>query len=60
MLVLSFQIIIRRKPSEIINKYIFDKEKLIEMGLCSKKLSQSFSIEKNFSIFENTIDSLKD
>ena len=41
-----------KKASEIINKYIIDKEKLIEMGLCSKKLSHAFSIEKNFSIFK--------
>ena len=48
-----------KKASEIINKYIFDREKIIEMGICSKKLSQSFSIEKNFSIFENTLNPLK-
>ena len=48
MLVLPFQIITAKKASEIINKYIFDREKIIEMGISSKKLSQSFSIEKNF------------
>ena len=48
-----------KKASEIINKYIFDREKIIEMGICSKKLSQSFSIEKNFSIFEKYSKSTK-
>ena len=49
-----------KKALEIINKYIIDREKIIEMGLCSKKLSHTFSIEKNFSIFKNTLDLLKD
>ena len=49
-----------KKASEIINKYIFDKEKIIEWEISSKKLSHAFSIEKNFSIFEKTLNSLKD
>ena len=40
-----------KKALEVIVKYIFDKEKLIEMGKCSKKLSQSFSIEKKIFYF---------
>ena len=48
-----------KKALEIINEYIFDNEKIIDMGLCSKKLSHSFSIEKNYTIFENTLNSLK-
>ena len=49
-----------KKASDIINKYIFDKEKITRMGICSKKLSHSFSIKKNFSILEKTLKSLKD
>ena len=43
-----------KKAIEIINKYISDKDKIISMGHFSKQLSYSFSIEKNYSIFENT------
>ncbi len=49
-----------KKALEIINKNIFNRKKIIEMGICSKKLSHSFSIEKNFSTFKNTLNSLKD
>ena len=49
-----------KKASDIISKYIFDKEKITRMGICSKKLSHSFSIKKNFSILEKTLKSLKD
>ena len=48
-----------KKAIEIINKYIFDKEKIMSMGHKSKELSHSFSIEKNFSIFQNSLNSLK-
>lgn len=48
-----------KKASEIINKYIFDEEKIISMEDSSKKLSHSFSIEKNFLVFEKTLNSLK-
>ena len=48
-----------KKALEVIVKYIFDKEKISYMGKCSKKLSQSFSIEKNFSILKKTLNSLK-
>ena len=48
-----------KKAFEIINKYISDKEKIISMGYYSKQLSYSFSTEKNYSIFENTLDAVK-
>ena len=37
-----------KKAIEIINKFIFDKEKLTRMGLCSKKLSIHFQLKKTF------------
>ena len=49
-----------KKALEIINKNIFNREKIVSMGIRSKKLSYSFSTEKNFSIFKNTLNSLKD
>ena len=48
-----------KKAIEIINKYISDKEKIVSMGHFSKQLSYSFSTEKNYSIFENTLDAIK-
>ncbi len=47
-----------KKALKVIIKYISDKEKLSYMGKRSKKLSQSFSIEKNFSILQKTLNSL--
>ena len=41
-----------KKAAEIINKYIFDKEKIIIWVSLQKNFPMHFSIEKNFSIFE--------
>ncbi len=48
-----------KKALKIIKKYIYNNDKIKSMSIQSRMLSSYFSIDKNFSLFKKTIDSLQ-